>query len=55
MAQAPADGPAGLEASSAGFEYSASYEGPSRDANEVDAYVADPWCGWPMTDNVIPT
>ena len=54
MANATADAPSGLEAFNAGFTHRTGYERVSRDDAEVDAYVADPWCGWDISDDVIP-
>lgn len=58
MAQAMAagGGEAGgdLSAFNAGFEPRTGYEWLSRDTAEVDAYVADPWCGFESDPDVMP-
>lgn len=43
-----------LSAFNAGFEHRTGYEWLSRDETEVDRYVADPWCGFEASPDVMP-
>lgn len=54
LASAANDEPIGLEAFNAAFEPRTGYEWLSRDAAEVDKYVADPLCGFDLPDDALP-
>ena len=54
MAASADDASGDLSAFNAGFEDRTGYEWLSRDEAEVDRYVADPWCGFQTTPDVMP-
>lgn len=51
---AQSEGPVGLEAFNTGFAHRTGYEWLSRDESEVDAYVADQWCGFDTPPETVP-
>ena len=54
LAEANGGGPVELTAFNAAFENRTGYEWLSRDAVEVDAYVADPLSGFGLADSTVP-